>query len=62
MYPQADVLKQSMTCYRALGPPKGFKPLPDTVASLLEKIGMRPVIPENVDKLCCGLPFASHGM
>ena len=35
--------------------------LKTVMASLLDKAGFEAVMPESVDKLCCGMPFASKG-
>eukprot|EP00698_Gefionella_okellyi_P001971 TRINITY_DN11863_c0_g1_i1.p1 TRINITY_DN11863_c0_g1~~TRINITY_DN11863_c0_g1_i1.p1 ORF type:complete len:962 (+),score=192.21 TRINITY_DN11863_c0_g1_i1:56-2941(+) len=46
---------------RVMGPPIGQKPLPDTILSLMEKANLRPVVPHNMNNLCCGMPFSSRG-
>ncbi|AWL13105.1 Glycolate oxidase subunit GlcD [Saliniradius amylolyticus] len=35
--------------------------LPEVVQSLFDKAGWQVIIPNNVDQLCCGMPFASKG-
>ncbi|PWQ98868.1 FAD-binding and (Fe-S)-binding domain-containing protein [Leucothrix pacifica] len=35
--------------------------LKTVMASLLDKAGFEAIIPDKVDKLCCGMPFASKG-
>ncbi|AZD27580.1 FAD-binding and (Fe-S)-binding domain-containing protein [Pseudomonas chlororaphis] len=49
---------------RVMGPAAGDKEqssLYDKTRGLLEKAGYQVVIPENVENLCCGQPFASKG-
>ncbi|WP_057008725.1 FAD-binding and (Fe-S)-binding domain-containing protein [Pseudomonas trivialis] len=49
---------------RAMGPAAADKEqmsLYDKTRSLLEKAGYQVVIPDNLDSLCCGQPFASKG-
>ncbi|WP_434701568.1 FAD-binding and (Fe-S)-binding domain-containing protein [Pseudomonas sp. D1-36] len=49
---------------RVMGPAAGDKEqmsLHDKTRGLLEKAGYQVVIPDNVDSLCCGQPFASKG-
>lgn len=49
---------------RAMGPAAGDKEqmsLYDKTRGLLEKAGYQVVLPDNLDSLCCGQPFASKG-
>jgi D-lactate dehydrogenase len=49
---------------RVMGPAAGDKEqssLYDKTRGLLEKAGYQVVIPDNVENLCCGQPFASKG-
>ncbi|MBF0675605.1 FAD-binding and (Fe-S)-binding domain-containing protein [Pseudomonas sp.] len=49
---------------RAMGPAFGDNeqtPLVDKTRALLEKAGYQVVFPDELDKLCCGQPFASKG-
>lgn len=49
---------------RVMGPAAGDKEqssLYDKTRGLLEKAGYQVVIPDNVESLCCGQPFASKG-
>ncbi|WP_455232412.1 FAD-binding and (Fe-S)-binding domain-containing protein [Geopseudomonas aromaticivorans] len=49
---------------RAMGPAAGDAeqvPLLDKTRALLEKAGYQVVLPDNLDNLCCGQPFASKG-
>jgi hypothetical protein len=43
------------------GPPDGMAPLPQVLAELMAKAGLRAVVPPRLSSLCCGLTFASHG-
>lgn len=36
--------------------------LTEVVISLLEKAGYQVIIPKNIDKTCCGMPYESKGM
>jgi D-lactate dehydrogenase len=49
---------------RSMGPANGhgLDPLSRTTASLLEKAGYDIIYPEGMDRLCCGMPFASKGL
>ncbi len=50
---------------RTMGPGPGDgerDPLPVVFRRLLEKAGFEVVVPEGVEGLCCGLPFASKGL
>ncbi|WP_331774095.1 FAD-binding and (Fe-S)-binding domain-containing protein [Sulfurospirillum sp. 1612] len=40
---------------------KGEKSISEVVALLLERAGYEIIIPENIDNLCCGMPFSSKG-
>ncbi len=49
---------------RAMGPAardQEQQPLLDATRSLLEKAGYQVVLPDNLNDLCCGQPFASKG-
>jgi hypothetical protein len=47
---------------RMFGPPDGMAPLPQVVAELMAKAGLRAVVPPRLSSLCCGLTFSSHGV
>jgi len=49
---------------RTMGPARGQKmgPLTGTTEALLKKAGYDIVYPQCMEKLCCGMPFASKGM
>jgi D-lactate dehydrogenase len=49
---------------RSMGPAGGedLDALPRTTTSLLEKAGYAVSYPDRMDKLCCGMPFASKGL
>ncbi|MEH6578889.1 MAG: FAD-binding and (Fe-S)-binding domain-containing protein [Amphritea sp.] len=50
---------------RAMGPARGDDDqtsLADKTAGLLRKAGFEVIYPENMDDLCCGMPFQSKGM
>jgi len=40
---------------------KGEKSISEVVALLLERAGYEIIIPQNIDDLCCGMPFSSKG-
>jgi D-lactate dehydrogenase len=40
---------------------KDHRNLDEVIVSLLEKAGYQVIIPENINQLCCGLPFSSKG-
>ena len=44
----------------ALGDPHD-EPLPDVTVRVLERAGFTVIFPENMGKLCCGMPFESKG-
>ncbi|MCH9809154.1 MAG: FAD-binding oxidoreductase [Alphaproteobacteria bacterium] len=49
---------------RVFGPAPGspdMEPLPPVVTRLLQKAGYDVVMPDKVDRLCCGMPFKSKG-
>jgi len=35
--------------------------IPETISSLCEKAGFEPIIPKNINSLCCGMPYLSKG-
>ncbi|TLU65330.1 FAD-binding oxidoreductase [Thalassotalea litorea] len=37
------------------------RPLPQVMTALLHKAGFEVIIPDNMDQLCCGMPFSSKG-
>lgn len=37
------------------------RPLPEVMASVLAKAGYRLLVPQNIDALCCGMPWDSKG-
>ena len=49
---------------RTMGPSKGgeTQSLPGTTENLLRKAGYEVIYPEQMNGLCCGMPFASKGM
>lgn len=50
---------------RAMGPARGDEDqtsLADKTEQLLRKAGFEVIYPENLDQLCCGMPFQSKGM
>ena len=49
---------------RTMGPAKGVETLSltRTTENLLEKAGYEVVYPDKMDRLCCGMPFASKGL
>ena len=50
---------------RAMGPARGDEDqtsLADKTEQLLRKAGFQVIYPENLDDLCCGMPFQSKGM
>ena len=49
---------------RTMGPQRGSddKPLVEATVSLLNKAGFEAIYPDNLDALCCGMPFKSKGM
>jgi len=50
---------------RAMGPARGDEEqvsLADKTEHLLRKAGFEVIYPENLDQLCCGMPFQSKGM
>lgn len=44
------------------GPQGGGKGTTDSFVTLLERAGVALEVPEGIDKLCCGTPWASKGM
>ncbi|WP_300670005.1 FAD-binding and (Fe-S)-binding domain-containing protein [Desulfoluna sp.] len=47
--------------FGATGEMTDKRPLGDVTLSVLEKAGYDVILPEGLDSLCCGLPFASKG-
>ena len=49
---------------RTMGPARGGEalPLPLTTENLLQKAGFAVIYPKQMNRLCCGMPFASKGM
>ncbi|WP_036231168.1 FAD-binding and (Fe-S)-binding domain-containing protein [Marinobacterium jannaschii] len=50
---------------RSMGPARGDSeqtPLAEKTVALLRKAGYEVIYPEQLDKLCCGMPFQSKGM
>ncbi|WP_417228357.1 FAD-binding and (Fe-S)-binding domain-containing protein [Amphritea sp.] len=50
---------------RAMGPARGDEEqtsLADKTEQLLRKAGFEVIYPDNLDQLCCGMPFQSKGM
>ena len=41
---------------------KDQRPLTEVVISLLEKAGYQVIIPQNINDICCGMPYESKGM
>lgn len=49
---------------RTMANPKqksGDKSISEIVVTLLERAGYEVIVPENIDNLCCGMPFSSKG-
>lgn len=62
---QADKVVYFPACInRTMGPARGQKmgPLTGTTEALLKKAGYDIIYPQRMEKLCCGMPFASKGM
>ena len=50
---------------RTMGPAKGDPdedPLPKVTLNVLSKAGYKVIYPENMNRLCCGIPFESKGL
>lgn len=41
---------------------KDKRPLTDVIINLLEKAGFQVIIPQNINDICCGMPYESKGM
>lgn len=61
----ADFVYAPSCASRAMGPQRGGADpasLPEVVRRLAARAGLIPAIPDNIDHLCCGMPFDSKGL
>ncbi|RTE65246.1 FAD-binding oxidoreductase [Amphritea opalescens] len=66
MNPDAPKVVYLPSCAsRSMGPARGDEeqtPLAEKTENLLRKAGFQIIYPDNLDQLCCGMPFQSKGM